>query len=98
MAKTTNPFLFELGDELEDVITGFKGFCIYRIEFLTGCNQYGLQPKKKATEKEVAKIDQFDENRLKATGNKITLPNQTPIKKVPGGPVQMIKQRSILGK
>jgi len=36
---------FELGDELECKVTGFRGIATTRVDFLNGCTQYGLQPK-----------------------------------------------------
>ena len=38
-------FKFNLGDELKDEISGFKGIVVARIEYLTGCEQYQLQPR-----------------------------------------------------
>ncbi|RWC23128.1 MAG: hypothetical protein EOS55_14055 [Mesorhizobium sp.] len=34
-----------LGTTLRDVITGFSGVVVGRVEYLTGCNQALLQPK-----------------------------------------------------
>ncbi|HDZ15335.1 hypothetical protein LCGC14_2159960 [marine sediment metagenome] len=34
---------FELGELLEDKITGFKGTVMVRAEYFTGCTHYGLQ-------------------------------------------------------
>jgi hypothetical protein len=63
---------FELGHEVKDIVTGFKGITMSRIEYLTGCTQYGVQLQKKShdTDKD---YKYFDETRLKATGKKITL-------------------------
>jgi hypothetical protein len=36
-------FKFELGDEVKDRITKFKGIIRGRSQYLTGCNSYGLQ-------------------------------------------------------
>lgn len=85
-----SPFLFNLGDEVIETVTGYKGFIIYRVEYLTGCNQYGLQPpmKKDGT---VPDARQVDENRLKLTGKKYSLPAQKPIKVAPGGPNNIIQ-------
>lgn len=35
----------ELGDLAKDKITGFEGVVIGHAEYLTGCDQYVLQPK-----------------------------------------------------
>lgn len=38
-------FIFELGEQAEDKITGFEGIITGRCEHITGCNTYGLKPK-----------------------------------------------------
>lgn len=52
---------FEFGRMLKDVITGFQGIATARIEFMTGCAQYGLTPV--SADKE-DKTRYFDELRL----------------------------------
>ena len=37
-------FKFNLGDKLEDSITGFKGICVWRSQWISNCNTYGLKP------------------------------------------------------
>ena len=37
---------FELGELLEDRVTGFKGTVMVRAEYFTGCVCYGLLPQK----------------------------------------------------
>ena len=63
-------FMFELGLEAEDKITGIKGVIVGRIEYLFGCNQYGLAGK---VSKEGKKPDTewFDEGRIKIVGKGI---------------------------
>jgi transcriptional regulator with XRE-family HTH domain len=74
-------FLYEKGWHMKDVITGFEGYVVYRVDFLTGCNQYGLQPPieeggKGKERSEIPDSKQFDENRLVKTGKpSIVLPN-----------------------
>lgn len=74
-------FLYEKGWHMKDVITGYEGYIVYRVDFLTGCNQYGLQPQiaegGKGKEKfEIPESKQFDENRLERTDKPpIALPN-----------------------
>jgi len=36
---------FELGEQLKDIVTGFEGIAVARIEYLNGCVQYGIKPK-----------------------------------------------------
>lgn len=81
-------FKFELGAEARDVVTGFKGVILYRVEHLTGCDGYGLQPK--IDEKgEVPEVKQFDENRLEIIGSGVKIANSAkpePVRTIPGGP------------
>ena len=44
---STLTFIYSLGSQAEDKITGFKGTIIVRSEYLNGSVQYGLQPKMK---------------------------------------------------
>lgn len=46
---TTKPikYEFELGAELEDSITGFRGVATSRIAYINGCVQFGLMQKVK---------------------------------------------------
>jgi hypothetical protein len=39
-------FKFNLGSEVKDKITGFKGIIRGRSHYLTGCNTYGIQSQK----------------------------------------------------
>ena len=90
----TATFKFKKGSEVKDVVTGVKGIIVYRIDFLTGCKQYGIQPTAKDN---VAKdLIQVDENRLESTGDGITLPqDKKPAKasKELGGAQPLISQR-----
>lgn len=38
------PYLIELGDEVEDKVTGVRGYVICRVEWLFRPNTYGVQP------------------------------------------------------
>ena len=93
-------FKFDLGLEAEDVITGFKGIIIYRVEYLTGCAQYGLQPKIKKGDKDIPESRQVDENRLRLTGKSVALPvdeveEEAPVK---GGPQIPIRSARHVGR
>jgi hypothetical protein len=46
-----NTFEFELGDKLKDIVSGLEGICIGRIEYLNGCTQYAIKPKKTKDER-----------------------------------------------
>jgi hypothetical protein len=94
MAVEAAPFKFEMGDNVKDALTGFKGFINYRCQFITGCNQYGVQPKMKKSG-EVPEYKAFDENRLVKEAGGVKLPEQKTAeerKKEPGGAAVKINQ------
>ncbi len=37
--------IIKLGDQVRDVITGFKGIAVSRCTYLNGCDHIGIQPK-----------------------------------------------------
>ena len=41
-------FKFKQGETLRDKVTGFTGIVISRIDYISGCNRYQLQPKVEA--------------------------------------------------
>lgn len=61
---------YELGQELKDIVTGFKGIVTGRAQYLTGCTHYGIQPKSKDGVS-VASVEWFDESRLIPTGKRL---------------------------
>lgn len=64
-------FMYELGAEAKDKITGFQGIITGRVEYLYGCNQYGLNPKIRKDGK-LGDICYFDEGRIEIIGKGIT--------------------------
>jgi hypothetical protein len=59
---------FELGATLKDLISGFQGIATGRVSYITGCDQYLLQPQSKDGDKKEAIW--FDVNRLTQVGKK----------------------------
>lgn len=55
---------------MKDKVTGFTGIATSKHIYLTGCNQYGLQPKVDKDGK-VPDKQYFDEGRLEEVGNGI---------------------------
>ena len=50
--------IIKLGDEVKDLITGYEGIVIARIDYLNGCVQYGVKARvKDAALKEAEYID-----------------------------------------
>ncbi len=69
-------FKYELGEKVKDKITKFKGVIMARIEYLTGCNQYGISPEELTKEGKRPDWEYIDENRLERIPGKIILKNQ----------------------
>lgn len=57
-------FIFECGDEVVDMITGFSGVIIYRTQWMHNCNTYGVKSRKLKDGKPQER-EQFDEPQLK---------------------------------
>lgn len=64
-------FVFELGETLRDKVSGFKGICTGRADYLTGCRQYKLQPKGLNKEKLPWNTEWFDEEQLSVLPDEI---------------------------
>jgi hypothetical protein len=60
-----------LGKEVKDKITGFEGIATSKHIYLTGCNQFGVQPKIDKDGKIPSK-EFFDEGRLVIIGEGIS--------------------------
>lgn len=54
--------MLKMGETAKDKITGYEGIIIGKCSYITGCNQYWVQPKVKEGAWVEAKW--FDENRL----------------------------------
>jgi len=66
-------FTFNLGDEVKDKITGYKGVIRARSQYLTGCNTYGIQSQKLTKEEAPQDWKWFDEDQLSLlTTQKVT--------------------------
>ncbi len=80
-------FKFELGENVADVITGYAGTILARIEYLTGCIQYGVQQRSVDKDGKIQTWEWIDESRLKrGTEEKVILGEVSP--KQPAGPQQ----------
>ncbi len=42
-----NKDVVKLGDMVEDVVTGFKGIAVAKVEYINGCIQFCIAPKSK---------------------------------------------------
>jgi hypothetical protein len=77
-------FAIEKGAKVADVITGFEGIVTGRVDYITGCNQYLVQPKQKA-DGNFIEAKWFDEHRL--TVNEYDTPVTLPKAKRDGADV-----------
>ena len=60
-----------LGKQVKDKITDFEGIATSKHIYLTGCNQFGIQPKINK-DGVVPDVRYFDEGRLEVTGEGIS--------------------------
>ena len=65
-----NEFKFEMGDIVKCIITGYKGAVRARAQYLTGCNQYGIQPKGLDEKGGMKPWEWLDETQLELTKEK----------------------------
>ena len=79
--KKTPNFKFDLGVELKDTITGFKGVVTYRTQWIHNCNVYGLQPQGLNSKGKPFERCQFDEPQLEQIAEEVIKP-----KRDTGGP------------
>ena len=60
--------MLDFGIEVKDIVTGFQGFVTGKCSYITGCDQYLVQPEVDKDGKEV-KSKWLDEPRLKIVPN-----------------------------
>jgi len=60
-------FEFGFGDELKDIVSGFKGVVTARAEYANGCVHYLLDPRKLTADGKAVEADWFDSRQLKQT-------------------------------
>lgn len=79
-------FKFELGVEAKDVITGFSGVIISWLQWIHGCNVYGLKPRELKDGKPIETM-QFDEPQLELIAKDVIKPSRKT-----GGPERTVIQ------
>jgi hypothetical protein len=90
MATQTHEFNFPLGAKAKDIVTGFSGTIVGRIQYLTGCDQYLLQPLI-GKDGKIPGHEQFDENRIQLVGRTVLKLGVLPKKEVGGPQVRVNK-------
>lgn len=72
----------QLGDEALDTVSGFRGVCVARTEWLNGCWRMTLQPRALDKDGKPMEAQTFDDFQLEVTGPKA----QPAGSKTTGGP------------
>lgn len=87
MTEAVN-YKFAKGDEVKDIITGFKGIVISQTSWFNGCVRYLVQSQKLGKDNDPEKGAAFDEAQLELVkGKKVKTPTAEPVAaKSPGGP------------
>lgn len=65
------PFIYPLGAKARDTLTGFEGIIVYRTQWITNCNVYGLKPVGLTEDKKTFDSEQFDEPRIEIIEEKV---------------------------
>jgi hypothetical protein len=61
----------QLGQQVKDIVTGFNGIAVAKIEHLNGCVQYAVRPKQKASDKDMPEACYIDVEQLEIVGDGI---------------------------
>jgi hypothetical protein len=84
--------MFNLGDRVKDIVTGFQGIIMARTSWLYGCDRYTVVPEKLDKDGKVQDGSSFDEPQLKlikagvVQGDKPKVGEPATAARVPGGP------------
>lgn len=62
--------MIELGQKVKDKVTDFTGIAIAKIEYMNGCVQFCVQPKKAAKDTKFPESQYIDIEQLDVVGNK----------------------------
>jgi hypothetical protein len=71
-----------LGKKVKDIVSGFEGVAVSKIEYMNGCTQYNIQPKCK-DDNTMIKAEWFDAEQVELVSNKTIVKKK---KKPTGGP------------
>ncbi len=70
--------MIKLGQKAKDKITGFEGIITGHVEYLYGCDQYGLTPEVK--DGKLGETNYFDKGRIEIIGRGV-LPEEVQVEK-----------------
>lgn len=82
--------MVNLGDEVKDTVSGFKGIAIGVTQFLNGCRRIGLQPPV-AKDGQMKPAEWFDEPQLEV----IKAGKVSTVQRVTGGPMPSTPTRNM---
>ncbi len=83
---------FPMGAPARDVLSGFEGVIICKLEWLTGCDQIGLRPTALDKDGKPHDAQYFDITRIKVTGS-VT----KELQKVAEGKLQSSDEKPVKG-
>lgn len=87
--------MVELGDEVKDSVSGFRGIAVGRMTYLQGCARISVQPKV-GKDGKLPESGNFDEPQLIVLKHKAVVKLETK-KDPPGGPVPYVfKSKQVL--
>ena len=66
-------FKFAMNQVVKDVISGFQGVILARVEYATGCKHYGIAPQSVNKDGKISEWEYLDESRLMAVGTDVKL-------------------------
>ena len=65
-------FLYEIGDEVQDQVSGFKGIVVVRAQYFSGVNRYGLRSCDLKKGDGLPGIEWLDEGDILSTEEKLS--------------------------
>lgn len=65
--------MIKLGQKVRDKVTGFTGIAVSRVEFLNGCVQFCVKPKKQAKDSKMPAGEYIDVGQLKVVGEGVSV-------------------------
>ena len=94
IAKKPAPHAIELGMEVEDLVTGFRGTVTHELVFLNGCVHFLVSTKLKGPDKDASEM-QLSIERLKVLGPGVTKRIKVNKEDPTGGPMSSVKRMAV---
>ena len=74
----------ELGDMVEDTVSGFTGIVTSEVKYLNGCFAYGVTPRVSEDGK-IAEVQYIDAVQVKRLGSGVNKPSDEILEEAPSG-------------